>query len=140
MVDRDVILAKIGIIQRCVARIREVTGMNPERLDSFDVQDIFTLNLQRAAQAAIDLASHLVASENLGVPGDLRENFVILQNARMLDPDLSERMQRMVGFRNIAVHEYQNLSVDVLKHILVERLGDFEEFSNQVIRFAQRPS
>lgn len=58
----------------------------------------------------------------------------------MLDPDLSERMQRMVGFRNIAVHEYQNLSVDVLKHILVERLGDFEEFSNQVIRFAQRPS
>ena len=140
MVDHDVILAKIGIIQRCVARIREVTGMNSERLDSFDVQDIFTLNLQRAAQAAIDLASHLVASENLGVPGDLRENFVILQNARILDPDLSERMQRMVGFRNIAVHEYQNLSVDVLKHILVERLGDFEEFSNQVIRFAQRPS
>jgi len=140
MVDRDIVLAKIAIIQRCLGRIKEATGLNPARLDSFDVQDIFAINLQRAAQASIDLAAHIVATEGLGVPQDLRENFALLQNARMLDPDLSERMQRMVGFRNIAVHEYQNLSVDVLKHILVERLGDFEEFSNQVIRFAQRPS
>lgn len=58
----------------------------------------------------------------------------------MLDPDLSERMQRMVGFRNIAVHEYQNLNVVILKNILAERLTDFEDFSNQVLRFAQRPS
>lgn len=140
MVDLDVVLAKTAIIQRCVSRIKEVTGSNPERLNSFDTQDIFAINLQRAAQASIDLAAHLVASEAMGVPQDLRENFVMLQNARVLEPGTSEKMQRMVGFRNIAVHEYQNLNIDILKHILVERLGDFEEYCKQVLRFAQRPA
>lgn len=140
MVDRDIVLAKISIIQRCLGRIKESTGLNPERLNSFDVQDIVAVNLQRAAQASIDLAAHIVASEGLGVPQDLRENFALLQHARLLDPALSERMQRMVGFRNIAVHEYQNLNIEILKQIIVERLGDFEEFTHQVIQFAQRPS
>lgn len=47
-------------------------------------------------------------------------------------------VDRDVVLAEIAI--IQHLSDDVLKHILVERLGDFEEFSNQVIRFAQRPS
>jgi uncharacterized protein YutE (UPF0331/DUF86 family) len=133
-------LQKTAIIQRCVSRIKEVTGLNPERLDSFDTQDVLAINLQRAAQASIDLAAHLVASEAMGVPQDLRENFVMLQNAQVLEPGTSEKMQRMVGFRNIAVHEYQNLNIDILKHILVERLGDFEECRKQVLRFAHRLS
>ena len=117
MVDRDVVQAKIAIIQRCLRRIKDVTGLDPKRLDDLDTQDIFVLNLQRAVQATIDLAAHVVGAEGLGVPQDLRENFRLLVNNRIISQDLCTRMEKMVGFRNVAVHEYQALDIEVLKSV-----------------------
>ena len=59
MPDRDVVLAKVTAIQKCLRRINDVTGLDPDRLDDLDIQDIFVLNLQRAVQSAIDLAIFL---------------------------------------------------------------------------------
>jgi len=67
MPDRDVVLAKVSAIQKCLRRIKDITGLNPDRLDDIDVQDIFVLNLQRSIQSAIDLATHIIASEGLGI-------------------------------------------------------------------------
>jgi uncharacterized protein YutE (UPF0331/DUF86 family) len=128
MVDRDVVFGKVAIIKRCLQRIKDVTRLDPKSLDAIDAQEIFILNLQRAAQAAIDLAAHLVASEGLGVPQDLRDSFRLLQEARVIAPALVEKMQKMVGFRNIAVHEYETLDLAVLKAILVNNLRDLEEY------------
>jgi uncharacterized protein YutE (UPF0331/DUF86 family) len=69
-----------------------------------------------------------VASEGLGVPQDLRDSFRLLQEARVIAPALVEKMQKMVGFRNIAVHEYETLDLAVLKAILVNNLRDLEEY------------
>lgn len=86
MVDSDIILAKIGIVKRCLARIKETTGLRPESLEDITKQDVFVLNLQRSVQAAIDLAAHVVASEGYGIPQDLKDNFVLLHNAGVLSP------------------------------------------------------
>ncbi len=134
MVDADVIMAKVGVVKRCLVRIKEATGLRPESLEDITSQDVFVLNLQRAIQAAIDLAAHVVASEGYGIPQDLKDSFSLLRNAGVISPDLSSRMQKMVGFRNIAVHEYQSLNLDILKNILTTRLGDLEEFYSEVIR------
>jgi len=134
MVDQDVVFAKVAIIKRCLQRIKDVTHLDPQSLDAIDAQDIFILNLQRAAQAAIDLAAHLVASEGLGVPQDLKENFRLLQGANVIAGSLAERMQRMVGFRNIAVHEYEALDVNMLKSILLNNLRDLEEYYTAVAK------
>ena len=100
MPDRDVVLAKVAAIQKGLRRIKEVTGLFPERLDDLDVQDIFVLNLQRAIQSAIDLAAHIVASEGLGISDTIRGHFVLLENAKVITKALSQKMQSMVGFRN----------------------------------------
>ncbi|MGA9405720.1 MAG: DUF86 domain-containing protein [Bacteroidota bacterium] len=134
MVDRDVVQAKIAIIQRCLKRIKNVTGLDPTRLDDLDTQDIFALNLQRAVQATIDLAAHVVGAEGLGVPQDLRENFRLLVNNRIISQDLCARMEKMVGFRNIAVHEYRTLDIEVLKSILKNNLKDLEDFYTALIK------
>lgn len=134
MVDNDVIMAKIGIIKRCLVRIKETTGLRPDSLNDITNQDVFVLNLQRSVQAAIDLAAHVVASEGYGIPQDLKDNFTLLRNAGVLSPELSTRMQKMVGFRNVAVHEYQNLNIDILKVILTDRLSDLEKFYSEVVR------
>jgi len=128
MPDRDVVLAKIAAIQKCLRRIKDVTGLDPDRLDELDLQDIFVLNLQRAIQSAIDLATHVVASEGLGISDTVRGNFVLLKNAKIITQSLSRKMQSMVGFRNIAIHDYQTLDVDILKSILSKHLKDLEQF------------
>ena len=97
------------------------------------VEDSIVLNLQRACEAAIDLALRLVSLNRLGVPQESRAAFELLESAGMLDAELSGRMKRMVGFRNIAVHDYQRLSRPILLAILEERLGDFEAFSRAVV-------
>ena len=128
MPDRDVVLAKIAAIQKCLRRIKDVTGLDPDRLDELDLQDIFVLNLQRAIQSAIDLATHVIASEGLGISDTVRGNFVLLKNAKIITQSLSRKMQSMVGFRNIAIHDYQTLDVDILKSILSKHLKDLEQF------------
>jgi len=128
MPDRDVVLAKVAAIQKCLRRIKDVTGLDPDRLDELNTQDIFILNLQRAIQSTIDLATHVVASEGLGIPDTIRGNFVLLENAKIITKTLSKKMQSMVGFRNIAIHDYQTLDVDILKAILSKNLKDLEQF------------
>jgi len=126
MPDRDVVLAKVAAIQKFLRRIRDVTRLNPDRLDELDIQDIFALNLQRAIQSAIDLATHIVASESLGISDTIRGNFVLSENVKIITKTSSKKMQSMVGFRNIAIHDYQILDIDILKAILSKNLKDLE--------------
>ena len=128
MVDSDVVFMKVGNIQRCLKRIRDVTALKAESLDNPDIQDVFVLNLQRTIQSSLDLAAHVVASEGLGLPSSLKENFSLLQNSGVISEDLSMSMQRMVGFRNIAIHEYEDIDANVLKSILQHHLSDVESF------------
>ncbi len=140
MPDRDVVLAKVSAIQRCLKRIRETTKLDPASLDDINNQDIFVLNLQRAVQAAVDLATHIVASEGLGLSDTIKGNFKLLQNAGVLPEGITGRMESMVGFRNIAIHDYQAIDKNILKSILLKNLKDIEDFYTTVLlhfRFAR---
>lgn len=125
----DVVLAKLGSIDRCLRRIRDVTLGDPTRVLEIDVQDIVVLNLQRAIQAAIDLAAHLISQQQWGLPDSLKAHFAILQREGVIDPVLSRRLEAMVGFRNIAVHDYEVIDVAVLERIVADRLPDLEAFA-----------
>jgi uncharacterized protein YutE (UPF0331/DUF86 family) len=135
MSDRDVVLAKVATIRKCLDRIRDVTDLDPEKLEDINRQDIFVLNLQRAVQACIDLASHAVAAEALGLPEKVRDNFSILREKGMVDPELVSKMEKMTGFRNIAVFDYQALDLDILKSILSNNLKDLEDFSSALLHY-----
>lgn len=131
MVDRDLVLAKVETLERCLARIeatRERAG-----LDALDRQDIIVLNLQRAVQAMLDLAAHVVAREGLGIPEELAASFELLKRAGILGDDLAERMRRMTGFRNVAVHEYRKIDPRIVDSIVRERLGDLRAFARVIL-------
>ena len=130
----DVVLNKVATIERCLDRVREEFRSDCSRLDNQTVQDAIVLNLQRACEAAIDLAMRVVARERLGIPQDARHGFTLLEEAGLLDPLLADRMRRMVGFRNVAVHDYTMLSRPILESILNDRLGEFEQLCRTLIR------
>lgn len=128
----DVALAKLATIRRCLERIRTITGGDAARVGNADVQDIVVLNLQRAIQAAIDLAAHLLSQRQWGLPDSLKAHFTILQREGVIDAGLGARLEAMVGFRNIAVHDDEAIDVRILERIVAERLGDLEAFAGAV--------
>lgn len=130
----DVILNKITTIERCINRIHEVYEGNPENLKDFTKQDSIILNIQRACEASIDLAMHIVSERKLGVPKASREGFKLLQEAHIIDSSLAKTLMNMVGFRNIAVHDYQALKVDILEAILDKHIDDFKQFTQVVLQ------
>ena len=113
----DVLLNKAAIIERCIRRIREEAAASPS-LDSFTHVDALTLNIERACQAAIDMAMHIVAEQHLGVPQSMSDAFELLERAAIIDSGLSSALQGMVGFRNVAVHQYEQMDMNVLRWVV----------------------
>lgn len=131
----DVLLNKVAIIERCLGRIEsEYRGHEAELESNYTRQDSVILNLQRACEAAIDAAMHLVRVRKLGVPQDSREAFDLLGEAGLITAELCERLKSMVGFRNVAVHDYRKLNLDVVRNIIEKHLVDFRRFGAAVLR------
>ena len=56
----DVVLNKIATIKRCLSRINEEYTDESSFKNSFTKQDSVIVNIQRACEASIDLANHLI--------------------------------------------------------------------------------
>ncbi|OLO40554.1 hypothetical protein BTR23_06075 [Alkalihalophilus pseudofirmus] len=130
----DVIINKANIIERCLKRINEEYDNNPENLKNYTKQDSIILNLQRVCEASIDLAMHLIAKKKLGVPQTSREAFDVLHQQDLIPEELAKKMKAMVGFRNIAVHDYQKVNLDILKSILENHLIDFQQYTKVIMQ------
>jgi uncharacterized protein YutE (UPF0331/DUF86 family) len=124
---------KIATIVRCVERARaEYAQAGGGFSRDFTRQDAAILNVTRACEAAIDLANMLIRARRLGVPGETRESFALLERAGVIPVDLSGRLQRMIGFRNIAVHQYQDLDLKIVEAVIRDRLDDLLTFAEAV--------
>ncbi|MBK9307541.1 MAG: DUF86 domain-containing protein [Nitrospira sp.] len=131
----DVVLNKSASIERCLQRIREECAGDTQNLVANQTkQDAIILNLQRACETSIDLAMYVVSQRKLGVPQDSRDAFSLLQTGGILPADLAQRMQRVVGFRNVAIHEYARLNLDVVHAIITKQLDDFCTFSSTIVK------
>lgn len=130
----DVLLHKAATIERCVARARDEYNADPETFaTNFTRQDAAILNIQRACEAALDMGHHIIRRESLGLPQSSRDVFALLATARWLEPELAESMKHMVGFRNIAKHEYQTLQLPITVNIIQLHLGEFLAYSRQML-------
>ena len=128
----EVLMQKLASIDRCVRQVREFVDGDLGRLKQQLVQDAVVLNLQRACEQAIDAASRVVSMRRLGVPADSAEAFTILERARVLTPATASRMRAMVGFRNVAVHQYQVLDHGILRAVVEKHLGDFADLCREL--------
>lgn len=130
----DVLINKAATIERCVARAREEYAANPAGFATdFTRQDAAILNIQRACEAALDMGQHLIRRESLGIPQSARDVFTLLAGAGWIDAPLADSLKRMVGFRNIAVHDYQALQLPITVSIITSHLDEFLQYSQAVL-------
>ncbi len=126
----EISLQKSASIRRCVQRAREEkNAAGQEFRNNFTRQDACLLNVFRACETAIDLANHLVRVHGLGVPAWSDQAFEMLSRADLIPLEMGDRLAKMVRFRNLAIHEYDRLDLDLVE-------ANFEGPLDDLIRFA----
>jgi uncharacterized protein YutE (UPF0331/DUF86 family) len=137
VIDR-VLLSKARSIERCIERVREeYVGHEAEFATNWSRQDAVVMNLIRACEQAIDMGNRMTLLRRLPIADDAQGVFGELGRQRLISAALSkamQAMQAMVGFRNIAVHEYQELDIEKVRHIVEHRLADLQAFSTAMLR------
>lgn len=134
MENEAIILNKFESIERCINRIQEEYENNPENLEDYRRLDSIVLNLQRSCELVTDIAMYVVSCRKLGIPQEKREAFELLQKNGLISKEMSDNMKKMIGFRNIAVHDYKKIDEEILKNVIENHLEDLLEFARTILK------
>lgn len=127
MTDRDLVAKKLARIATSLHELRTLAA--PERL-RIDVREerFVERTLQIAIQSALDVASHVVSDERLGEPETNRALFRLLARTGAISEELASRLAEMAGFRNVLVHGYDEIQIDIVEDVVRNHLGDLDDF------------
>ncbi len=130
----NILLKKAQSIERCIMRIKEDYEKAEKSLTkNITIQDAIILNLQRACQAAISGSNRLIKTKKLGLSSSAGDSFKELLDSGLIKESLYHKMTSMVGFRNLSIHEYEKLDLEILKSIIENHLDDLSEFASILI-------
>ena len=137
--DREVVEQKLESLRRCLIRIQTKCPADALVLAAdFDLQDIVSLNLSRAVQLSVDIGAHLIASMEVPPPGTMGQTFDLLTQQGVLGPELANRLKKSVGFRNIAVHNYDSINWLIVHSIVKNHLVEFSEFAKAIVEWLEK--
>lgn len=135
--DRQVIDQKLESLRRCLERIQQKCPATAQELiNNIDLQDIIALNLSRAVQISVDIGTHLLAETTTPVPTTMGQTFDLLAQANILDATVAAQLKKAVGFRNIAVHNYEIINWLIVHKIAQQHLINFKDFATQIFQYA----
>lgn len=128
-----VIEQKLESLRKCLVRVEQKCPTTAATLVAdIDAQDIVTVNLTRAVQLCVDIGAQIIAALNTNTPDTMGKTFDVLAEAGVIPVSVALRLKKAVGFRNIAVHNYEVIDWNIV-HVLVKRhLSDFTEFARIV--------
>lgn len=132
-VDKAYLKTKLAQLEVYITEVRELRSepktafAKTSRLEAAAER-----RLEKAIQCAIDIASYIVSRNALGNPTQYRDLFLFLGRADILPPLLVERLEKMAGFRNILIHEYEEIEEDRVYQAVHEDIDDLVAFAKAV--------
>lgn len=131
--DKQLIEGKLESLRRCIKRVETKRPETYEKLkNNLDLQDILSVNLERAVQLCVDIGSHISSQTDSKPPTTMSDTFDILADEGFIKMSTAESMKKAVGFRNIAVHNYQDINWEIVFNICHHKLDDFKTFTKEI--------
>ena len=136
MVDKDLVLIKAGNVKKHLKRVEKKAKADLKTfLEDLDRQEIIAFNLEVAVQNCIDIAAHIIGAEGLGVPGSIAEMFYLLEENDYLSSEITEKMIKAVGLRNLIAHEYGKID---LKQIYKISQNDYKDLNTYLVAIFEK--
>lgn len=133
MTNLTVIENKISVIQKYLNILKAYQQHTKQELENDNtLKGAVERYLYLAVQASIDLAEAYIAYKNFRKPTTYRESFEILLEKNCIPKELSEKLIKMTGFRNLIAHAYEIVDMSMVYDILHNQLGDIESFIENI--------
>jgi uncharacterized protein YutE (UPF0331/DUF86 family) len=130
LTDAGLVAKKLARIETC---LHDLQLVDPAAVETDLVRERFVEHtLQIAIQAAVDVASHIVADDRLGDATSNHQLFDLLARHGWLPADQVPVMHRLVGFRNFLVHEYEEVDLRIVREVLERHTGDLQMFVDAI--------
>lgn len=131
--DKEVLITKLESLIRCIHRIKDQNISKLEELEqNIDKQEIIILNIQRAVQLCVDVGNHILLDYRTQTPTTMADTFKYLAENMLISKENAEQLSHAVGFRNIAVHQYENIDCKIVFSIITQHLDDFKTFAASI--------
>lgn len=134
-----VVRRHLTALRSAVGNLRRHSDLTGAQLrDNSDLRWLVERGLHLCAQNALDIATHLALSAGLDAP-DYATAIDRLAEIEVLPEDFAAHFRAVAGFRNVLVHGYLDVDLDLIGQILARQLDDFETFALHVERSLARP-
>jgi len=136
MVTDQVIEERLAKLREYVDDLRGQQGISfSEYQGNKIIRRYIEHTLQVALEACLDIGHHIIAEKHLPLPKEHRDIFAVLAANGVLPARLVPSLQKMVGFRNLLVHEYEKVDKGLVYGILGKNLDDFDGFRRAVYQY-----
>jgi uncharacterized protein YutE (UPF0331/DUF86 family) len=136
MVRTEVIRKRLNKLDEYLEILRELQKYS---LDEFISTPEYYGSVERFLQLAIettlDIGNHIVSDMGLGDVNWYSDIAAIMEEKNFISVDLREKWIRMVGFRNILIHDYLEVDRKIVYDVLQNRLNDLEELKQVFATF-----
>ncbi len=137
--DQVIFAQKLESLRRCIRRVEEKTPADVDQLiQDPDIQDILVLNLTRTVQLCVDIGSHVISETEESAPATMGDVFSTLERLKVITPSVCGSMKKAVGFRNVAVHNYDVINWEIVFAICQTFLVDFRQFAKEISEYSTR--
>jgi len=135
MLDPERILGKVDQLEGYLRELRTIVPQDFAAYQKVEKRRACERLLQLSIEAVIDVCHLLVTGLRLGIPAEEDDLFEKLEAAGVISPQTRETLREMKGFRNILVHEYARIDDRMVYEVARSRLGDFETFKEEILRY-----
>ncbi len=136
MTNLSVIENKISAVKKYLKILERYKRYSKKEIEkNLDIKGAVERYLYLAIQSTIDLSEAVIAFKNFRKPATMGEAFYILNEEGIIESELTEKMVKMTGFRNVIAHDYEKIDYDIVYHVLHQKLKDIELFLKKISGF-----
>jgi uncharacterized protein YutE (UPF0331/DUF86 family) len=136
MVDLMLINRKLVLLSQSK---KELVKYNITSFDAFKKshkdQKAVEKTLQEMIEICMDIGKHIIADEGFRFPEDGKDIFSALQENGVISDKMADLMRNMVGFRNVVVHLYEKVDLEIVYSIYKKHLNDFDMLVSEINSF-----
>jgi uncharacterized protein YutE (UPF0331/DUF86 family) len=136
MVDETLILRKLADLDQYFEQISEYETITVKQYQGdWKLQRIIERTLQMMIETCVDVAGHIIADNKFRIPDSYADTFRVLAENKIISKDLCRTMIQISKFRNIVVHNYDQVDAEIVVEILSKRLVDFNAYKDTIIKW-----
>ncbi len=137
-IDKATLNKLLEFLELMILELKEKKITLEQLEDNHDELYSIEHRIQLAIESAINIGEHLVSGLNLGLYDDAKGVFLILGKKRVIDNQLADNLKNAAGMRNILVHNYLEIDLQLIQKAATTDLKDLEEFTKQINTFLQK--